>query len=532
MRVQIGTRLRLSFAAIIAIVLVLGVLGYRSMSGLANDVRGSLAEAVDSAAALDELRLAGREARLVIAASAAAATTTDLAAADAAQARYAVRLADLQRSRRTDFDPAELGRRMAEMIATGKELAIANAGQQWSKAAELSPRFEKLAGDLDRQLADLAQLQRKQVSRRLAGAALHGQRIAYLFAGGIGACLLLTAFLDVSLRRRLVLPLSRLTEVSARIVDHGDLAQDVEGTGSNDEIGDLAGTFQRMVEKLRQITGALRDATDVLSASVTNLGTAAAQQVEVVNRHAAAVQQTSATAGEIRQISETAAQRAAALLEAVAHADRVRADGEASVQRTLESFSEIASSAATTAEKIAVLKQRTAQIDAINLTVKDLADQSNMLALNAAIEAVRSGEHGKGFAVVAREIRSLADASIRATTSIREILHEIARSIGDAARISELGKEKAQTGLSEAQSSGNTVRELSEMVKESATGVRQIAGTMTQQEIGVGQIFAAMRDLIALMEDTRKRVGSNEQAITEIGAVAARVSTLVKSYRT
>ncbi len=529
MRVQIGARLRLSLGAIIAIVLVLGVLGYRSMSGMAREVRGSLADAVDSAAALDELRLAAREARLVLAASAAAGTTTDLAVADAAQARYVRRLAGLERA---EVDTSELGKRMAEMVATGKQLAMANAAQQWSNAAELSPKFEKLAGQLDEILARVSEARRARVSATLGSAAQRVQRTAWVFAAGIIACFLVGGLLDVALRRRLVLPLRKLTEVTARIVEYGDLAQNVDGVHSDDEIGDLAGSFQRMVEKLRQITTALREASDVLSASVTNLGEAAAQQVEAVSRHAAAVQQTSATAGEIRQISEAAAQRAAALLDAVAHADRVRAAGEGSVQRTLENLGEIATKVATTADQIALLKQRMDQIDAINLTVKDLADQSNMLALNAAIEAVRSGEHGKGFAVVAREIRSLADASIRATARVREILHDISRAIQEAARVSAAGKNKAEAGLSEAQSSGETVRELSEMVKESAAGVRQIASTMTQQDAGVGQIFAAMRDLNTLMDDTRRRVDSNERAISEIVEVTARVSTLVKSYRT
>jgi hypothetical protein len=55
---------------------------------------------------------------------------------------------------------------------------------------------------------------------------------------------------------------------------------------------------------------------------------------------------------------------------------------------------------------------------------------------------------------------------------------------------------------------------------------------MTQQDAGVGQIFSAMKDLSTLMDDTRKRVDSNEQAIARIVEVTARVSTLVKSYRT
>ena len=531
MRLQIGARLRLYLSLLIGIVLILGAFGYRAMTGLAAQVRSSLADAVDSASTIDELRLAAREARLVIAASGAAGTTSDLVTADALQRRYHDRLADLSARRDSSVDISDLGRRMDEMVAAGKAFANANASQAWAAAAQHSVRFDKLDRELEDRLATVAGERRSKVDVMLQGAAQGLNRSSWIFVLGLGACVLLALFIDLSLRRRVALPLRGLTAATARIVEHGDLAQKIE-IRSRDEIGDLAGSFQPLVEKLRHIPSSLREATDDLSNSVTGLGATTTEQVEAVTRHAIAVQQTSVTAGEIRQTSEAAAQRAAVLLQAVARADDVRTGGEDSVKRTLASLGEIAESATTTADRIGMLKERMRQIDAINLTVKDLADQSNMLALNAAIEAVRSGEHGKGFAVVAREIRSLADQSIQATTRVREILQDISRAIEETAKISETGRRRAEAGLSEAQSSGEMLRELSDMVKHSADGVRQIAATINQQNAGIGQIFSAVNDLNTLMDDTRKRVDSTEEAIGIIRDVTARVASIVKSYRT
>ena len=108
------------------------------------------------------------------------------------------------------------------------------------------------------------------------------------------------------------------------------------------------------------------------------------------------------------------------------------------------------------ARQIRELEERTRQIALITTTVKDLADQSNMLALNAAIEAVRSGEHGKGFGVVAREIRTLADQSIRATNSVRSILEDIGTAIRDTVIISEKGAERVERGSTRCASSRAT----------------------------------------------------------------------------
>ena len=54
--------------------------------------------------------------------------------------------------------------------------------------------------------------------------------------------------------------------------------------------------------------------------------------------------------------------------------------------------------------------------------IKSIADQTSLLALNAAIEAARAGEQGRGFAVVADEVKSLADNTIKATSSIAKVL--------------------------------------------------------------------------------------------------------------
>ena len=182
-------------------------------------------------------------------------------------------------------------------------------------------------------------------------------------------------------------------------------------------------------------------------------------------------------------------------------------------------------------DQIQRLSESAREIGGITLTVKDLADQSNMLALNAAIEAVRSGEHGKSFAVVAREIRSLADQSIQATTRVGEILSALTRSIGAAVTSTNLSNKGMEAGLADVRSSGDNLRELSGMTRQSAASVRQIAAAVSQQHAGIGQILTAVTAQLEGMDRVRAGLSLTRDASEELQRVARGLAGTLARYR-
>jgi methyl-accepting chemotaxis protein len=348
----------------------------------------------------------------------------------------------------------------------------------------------------------------------------------------LGALVALVGLIGGGLLTRMwvVRPIQELTRITTDIVRRGDLTQQIN-IRSNDEVGELAETFSRMVEKLREVPVSLSESADLLSDAVERLTGTSTEQTATINRQAAALQEAQTTVQEIKQTSLMAAQKTAAVLEVAERADEVGKSGEGAIEESLNALTDIRSQVEGIAQRITELTDRTRQIGLITETVKDLADQSNMLALNAAIEAVRSGEHGKGFGVVAREIRSLADQSIQATQRVREILEDITTAIRGAVSITEKGSHRMESGLVQVRVSGEKLRELSSIVRDNSAAVRQIAAAVHQQNAGVTQISAAVGDLNDMMGETVNRIDTTNRSVQGLREAAERISTIVRTFR-
>jgi len=239
----------------------------------------------------------------------------------------------------------------------------------------------------------------------------------------------------------------------------------------------------------------------------------------------------SATTLEIRQTSALAATKAKTVAVVTGKAERIAETGQRSLEASIIGLEEIRRQTETIVTTIVDLAERTLRVGEIIETVKDLADQSNVLALNAAIDAAKAGEFGKGFGVVAREIRTLADQSIKATGRIREILLQIQGAIRTAVTITEEGQRRMEASVQEIGTSGENLREMTGIVNESSQAARQIASIVDQQDSGITQISQAIASLSAGMEETTGGVQVVEASVQNLTAIAQKVAALVDSFK-
>jgi methyl-accepting chemotaxis protein len=339
------------------------------------------------------------------------------------------------------------------------------------------------------------------------------------------ACLLAI----IPLARFTTKPLAHLSRAALGIAE-GDLRQDVTRSG-NDEVADLARSFDRMVAELQSMLGELKDAAGSLAQESDAMLGAATRQAAMAAQQSASVSQMNASIQEIAQTSSAATEHADRVITVTQSAEESARAGEGIVEEAVGSTTQVEEQVSGIASRLGALSGRVGKIGDIIATVKDLAVRSNILALNAAIQASRSGEAGAGFSVIAREMRALAEQSSGTAGEVPKLLGEIVEQTQAASGATLQGAEKARSTAALARRAGATIGNLSNVCRESATAARQIAESSRQQATGVNEVVSALAQLARAADGNVEGSEEMRRVAERLKAVSSRLTRLAERYR-
>jgi methyl-accepting chemotaxis protein len=371
-------------------------------------------------------------------------------------------------------------------------------------------------------------------SRSTMDSAFEGVQSAQHRAGWtVGWTLLVSAVVSIGLAvlvaHRTATPLRQLREASLRIAA-GDLTQTIRIT-TRDEVGELATSFERMVGRLRELVSALQSASDEMASAAGQLSEHTRAQAAMLEAQASGVAETSATTRELEQTSSMAASQAASVLKVAQRAVEVSEAGRGAAERSVGELHSIQGSVNGIVSQSSQLLEQVRQVSGIVATVRDLATQSHVLSLNASIEAARAGDAGKGFAVVAQEVRLLAAQSGEGAARIGKMVAGILGAVQRTREMTDAGGQGVALSLEQIRTSGESLRAIGDIVRETSDAALHIASAVQQQSQGIAQIAAAMHDLDKGMEGTVVRLRSLEQSAERIAHTATRISGVAAEFK-
>ncbi|MDD2914366.1 MAG: methyl-accepting chemotaxis protein [Gallionella sp.] len=264
---------------------------------------------------------------------------------------------------------------------------------------------------------------------------------------------------------------------------------------AKNEIGELAGWFNKHIQNLKKVVGDVHSMTDQVSASANDIAAAVEEQAAITSQQSASLSEITATMEELSVSSSQIADNA----NAVAHTSKNTLDeserGVVALNQLKTKMEEITSDNNRNISEILELDRKSKEIGKIMGIINDIADQTKMIAFNAAIEAASSGEAGKRFGVVAVEIRRLADNVTESTSEIESKIDEIQKSINRLVIASENGSRVINEG---SQAATLTLGELMSIVdgaKLASESALQISLSTQQQKTASSQVLTALTEI-------------------------------------
>lgn len=309
-----------------------------------------------------------------------------------------------------------------------------------------------------------------------------------------------------------------------------DLTQRISVKG-NDEIGQLAMSFNQFVEKVQSVLSEVAEATNLLTSSSQNMSNVSQSSCQGIQRQQDETQTVSAEMSKLDQTVKSIAVNVNNATGTMHSALDLSVEGKQVLGKTVNSISDLANSVEQSDQMIQVLQKDSENIGSVLEVIKSIADQTNLLALNAAIEAARAGESGRGFAVVADEVRTLAIKTQESTSEIESIIEQFQHSTSQAAKIMSQGQKQALDTVSLATEAEEKLSQINQIVNEVKNLIDDITEITKQQTMVANMVDSNIVSINQLGFETSDGVNKTHQVSQEIAVQSQNLSNIIARFK-
>lgn len=341
-----------------------------------------------------------------------------------------------------------------------------------------------------------------------------------VFAIGIG----------IWISRSITMPIIGFSRLMSKVESENDLTHRSE-LKSNDELGDMASSFNSMLDKFAKLLGEVSQSTHMVATASEQLTIAANENVQGVETQKVETEQIAAA---MHQMTITVSEVASSTTEAASAAttsNEQAEQGKKVVQKTSDAIQTLSNNIQQAAHVVEELEKEGENIDSVTEVIKNISEQTNLLALNAAIEAARAGEQGRGFAVVADEVRTLAQRTQDSIHEIEETVERLRKGTVRAVEAMEVSRKHAEQGVELASEAADSLDAIANSSMTISDYNAQIASAAEQQSATAEQMNKSVVNISEIAVQTA--ASSEESAVSseELARLSAKLQELVEQFK-
>jgi methyl-accepting chemotaxis protein len=302
----------------------------------------------------------------------------------------------------------------------------------------------------------------------------------------------------------------------------GDLTARLPNENASTELGRLAFSFNRFVEKLQALISEAQSSNHTLTAASVQITQSISQSVKGGELQLREISQVASAVDRISSTFDRVAEAAVGANQASTDATSITGEGVDEVVQEVDNASQV----------IAALVADSRNISTMLEVIRSIAEQTNLLALNAAIEAARAGETGRGFAVVADEVRSLASRTQESTKAIESIITNLTNGSSKAVSVMSGAQQKALIIKDRIANTSSAFSNIVSAVDRIRQMNSQIERASEEEKYSMQQITASMDAILQQAKQNHEAGEHTSQSRDHLEREVRKLDGLLSVFRT